>query len=183
MDLDGNSFEVIEDFLPKQTFVDLSQRISSSNFPWFWGDAVADPEDTKNFYFTHTFYSDSSIKSAAFNSVLMPLLNSLPNGDLYRVKANLFVRQNDKLTHGKHVDLKNAPPNFHTAIYYVNSNNGGTLIEDKHFIKSEANKVLIMKKNLPHQSVGPTDEKRRIVINVNYIINELPAPGGTTVLD
>ena len=174
MDLDGNSFEVIEDFLPKQTFVDLSQRISSSNFPWFWGDAVADPEDAKNFYFTHTFYSDSSIKSAAFNSVLMPLLNSLPNGDLYRVKANLFVRQNDKLTHGKHVDLKNAPPNFHTAIYYVNDTDGDTIIygqdclEIKARVSPKANRLVIFDGDISHTGCSPTQHKTRILLNSNF---------------
>ena len=40
-----------------------------------------------------------------------------------------------------------------------------------------------MKKNLEHASVGPTDEKRRIVININYILNDLAAPTGTTVLE
>ena len=32
----------------------------------------------------------------------MPLLKKLPHGNLYRAKANLFVRQNKQIINGKH---------------------------------------------------------------------------------
>ena len=57
-----------------------------------------------------------------------------------------------------------------------------TLIGDR-LIESKANRILIMKENLEHASVGPTDEKKRIVVNINYILQELSAPTGTTILD
>ena len=182
MALDGNSIEVIDNFLSEEDFKKVSAGMNSDMFPWYFNEAVADPQDTKNFYFTHIFYRDSKVESPNFNTILMPLLQKLPHGNLYRAKANLFVRQDKQIINGKHVDLTDAPPNFHTAVYYVNSNNGGTLLGEE-LIQSKANRMLIMKENLEHSSVGPTDEKKRIVININYILNDLVSPTGTTILE
>ena len=182
MALDGNSIEVIDNFLSEEDFKQVTNIINNDMFPWYFNGAVADVQDTDNFYFTHIFYKDSKVESPNFNNALMHLLKKLPNGNLYRAKANLFERQNKQIINCKHVDLMDAPPNFQTAVYYVNSNNGGTLLGDE-LIQSKANRILIMKKNLEHASVGPTDEKRRIVININYILNDLAAPTGTTVLE
>tara|TARA_R110000803_G_scaffold86005_1_gene152389 strand:- start:2145 stop:2693 length:549 start_codon:yes stop_codon:yes gene_type:complete len=182
MDLGGDSIEVIDNFLSEENFKKVSAAMNSDMFPWYFNEAVADSQDTDNFYFTHVFYRDSKVESPNFNLVLTPLLQKLPHGNLYRSKANLFVRQDKQITNGKHVDLTDAPPNFQTAVYYVNSNNGGTLIGDR-LIESKANRILIMKENLEHASVGPTDEKKRIVVNINYILQELSAPTGTTILD
>tara|TARA_R110002012_G_scaffold236248_1_gene409957 strand:+ start:4683 stop:5231 length:549 start_codon:yes stop_codon:yes gene_type:complete len=181
MDLDGDNIEVIDNFLSTEDFKKVSGIMNHDMFPWFFNEAVATLKDTDNFYFTHFFYRNSKVDSPHFNDALMPLLQKLPHGNLYRAKANLFVRQNKKVINGKHVDLSDAPPNFQTAVYYVNSNNGGTLIGDK-LIQSKANRILIMKKNIEHSSVGPTDEKKRIVININYILNNLVSPTGTTIL-
>jgi len=182
MALDGNSIEVIDNFLSEEDFKHVSSLMNDDMFPWYFNGAVADAQDTDNFYFTHMFYRDSKVQSPNFNNVLMPLLKKLPHGNLYRAKANLFVRQDKQIINGKHVDLTDAPPNFHTAVYYVNSNNGGTLIGEE-LIQSKANRMLIMKENLEHSSVGPTDEKKRIVININYILNDLVSPTGTTILE
>jgi len=182
MALDGNSIEVIDNFLSEEDFKKVSAGMHSDWFPWYFNEFVADPTDGDHFYFTHKFYGNSKIESPNFNPILMPLLKNLPHGNLYRAKANLFLRQDRQIINGKHVDLNNAPPNFHTAVYYVNSNNGGTLVGDK-LIQSKANRMLIMKENLEHASVGPTDEKRRIVININYILEDLSSHTGTTVLD
>ena len=164
MDLGGDSIEVIDNFLSEENFKKVSAAMNSDMFPWYFNEAVADSQDTDNFYFTHVFYRDSKVESPNFNLVLTPLLQKLPHGNC------------------KHVDLTDAPPNFQTAVYYVNSNNGGTLIGDR-LIESKANRILIMKENLEHASVGPTDEKKRIVVNINYILQELSAPTGTTILD
>jgi hypothetical protein len=58
-----------------------------------------------------------------------------------------------------------------TAIYYVNTNNGYTLIDSKKRIKvgCEANKILIFNSNIEHAMVSQTDTSRRVVINLNYL--------------
>ena len=53
MALDGNSIEVIDNFLSEEDFKQVSSLMNDDMFPWYFNGAVADPQDTDNFYFTH----------------------------------------------------------------------------------------------------------------------------------
>ena len=100
MALDGNSIEVIDNFLSEEDFKQVTNIINNDMFPWYFNGAVADVQDTDNFYFTHIFCKDSKVESPNFNNALIPLLKKLPHGNLYRAKANLFVRQNEQIING-----------------------------------------------------------------------------------
>ena len=56
-----------------------------------------------------------------------------------------------------------------TAIFYINKNNGYTLLKDKTKIAVEENKLLIIDTKTYHAAVTATDTDRRIVINFNYL--------------
>ena len=58
-----------------------------------------------------------------------------------------------------------------TAILYMNTNNGYTLLGEKEKIKikSEENTMLIFNSQIKHCAVSQTDTERRVVINFNYI--------------
>ena len=79
MALDGNSIEVIDNFLSEEDFKQVTNIINNDMFPWYFNGAVADVQDTDNFYFTHIFYKDSKVESPTFNNALMPLLKKLPH--------------------------------------------------------------------------------------------------------
>ena len=53
------------------------------------------------------------------------------------------------------------------AILYMNSNDGGTWTEDD-IINSVENRLLIMSGDVKHASITQTDEKVRILYNINY---------------
>tara|TARA_Y100000401_G_scaffold71988_1_gene58052 strand:+ start:1482 stop:2111 length:630 start_codon:yes stop_codon:yes gene_type:complete len=57
-----------------------------------------------------------------------------------------------------------------TAIYYLNSNNGGTKFNDKDglFVQSKANTLVKFPTLTPHAGVWCTDAKLRFVVNMNY---------------
>ena len=57
--------------------------------------------------------------------------------------------------------------NSTTAIYYLTTCNGYTLIDGKK-IKSVENQIVIFDSNIKHQMVSQTDTPERIVINLNY---------------
>ena len=61
-----------------------------------------------------------------------------------------------------------------TAIFYVNSNNGYTIFkESKEKVESVENRLVVFPTNLEHCGVSCTDNNQRVVINFNFIGQEL----------
>ena len=58
--------------------------------------------------------------------------------------------------------------NCKNAIYYVNTNDGYTMIENKK-VKSVGNRIVFFDNNLEHYGTNCTDEKTRIILNFNYL--------------
>jgi hypothetical protein len=85
---------------------------------------------------------------------------------LIRIKGNVYLNTKTKITHEKHVDY-NYP--HKGAIYYINTNNGKTILNDEVEIDSIENRLLIFNPSIPHSSTSTTDSKFRMNINFNYI--------------
>ena len=83
-----------------------------------------------------------------------------------RIKANLNVATKKHIKRDLHTDF-DVP--CITAIAYMNTNNGYTIFEDGTKIESVENRVLIFDSQLRHAGIPCTDEKRRVVINFNFI--------------
>jgi hypothetical protein len=56
-----------------------------------------------------------------------------------------------------------------TGIFYVNTNNGKTIFDTGEEINSEENKYVEFDSTKLHTGTTCTDQKRRLVINFNYI--------------
>ena len=59
-----------------------------------------------------------------------------------------------------------------TAIYYLNTNNGGTQFEDGPFVQSKANTLVRFPTSYSHAGVWCTNAKLRFAVNMNYEENE-----------
>ena len=59
--------------------------------------------------------------------------------------------------------------NCKNEVYYNNSNNGYTLFENGTIINSIRNRIVIFDSNLRHCGTTCTDQKNRIVLNLNFI--------------
>ena len=162
--------KVIDNFLSKEDFCKISDLLLGSRFPWHYNDCVlvkniqgnkVDP----NFQFTHSFRCKQMQKDSVFLPFVFPIGDSLGIKKLYRVKANLTPRTAEHRFTGYHLDGFDCP---HTAIYYINSNNGWTDFKNGDKVESVANRVVIFDSKLEHQGVSCTDEKVRLVINFNY---------------
>ena len=72
------------------------------------------------------------------------------------------------IRHGFHVDV---PTDYDskTAILYLNTNNGYTEFENGQRVESVANRLVVFDSALKHTGTTCTDQKRRIVLNLNYI--------------
>ena len=61
-------------------------------------------------------------------------------------------------------------PNHKIAIYYINTNNGYTIFEhNKQKVESIANRLVMFHGSLVHAGCSTTNQKRRVVLNLNYL--------------
>ena len=81
-----------------------------------------------------------------------------------RIKANLNVKTHIPIQTGYHIDH----PDVTTAVFYLDTNNGGTELNKTVFVESVANRIVIFDSNIQHTGVTCTDQKKRIVLNFNY---------------
>jgi hypothetical protein len=88
-----------------------------------------------------------------------------------KAKANVNFVTSEIIEHGLHIDIEphSLGEAMTTAIYYVNSNDGYTLFEDGTKVESVANRLVKFPCNTKHTGTSCTDQRYRMVINLNYI--------------
>lgn len=163
------NYKIIDNFLPLPEFNEIKKKMLGSTIEWSYNPFVITPtDDTTNFYdfqFTHTFYHKCQPHSHNIN-LLDPILQILNPSAIVRIKANLQSRTEKIYTHPYHLDH-----NFFdgkVSIFYVNSNNGYTILEDGTKIDSIENRLLTFDGNILHTGTTCTDQKIRCVINFVY---------------
>tara|TARA_R110000822_G_C15049721_1_gene466290 strand:+ start:82 stop:582 length:501 start_codon:yes stop_codon:yes gene_type:complete len=162
------NYKIIDNFLPKENFNKIKEIIFGCDFNWFYSPGINYPnEDPYNlFYFTHLFYNKNIPNSPFFNLIIENLVSHMDDvHSLIRMKANLYPNQGIKRENGKHVD--NVFPHK-GAIFYINTNNGRTILNNKIKIDSVENRILYFDPQIPHDSENCTDQKVRVNININY---------------
>ena len=165
-----SNYKTIKNFLDKKTFLKC-QEILFGELPWFYrGELVEDKKN--NFYFTHSFMKEQQVTSPAYDHIIKPFVERLRMKYIFEIRANLILKTDKEIFSGFHVDTDKSST---TAIFYVNNNNGHTILDKKKKIKIKptANKLLIFNNELPHGVMAQTNTKRRIIINFNYTPHEL----------
>lgn len=162
--------KVYDNFLDEETATRICDLFCSNEVAWFLQNGVS-RENDGNFQFTHKIYEDYAPTSELF-PVVYPILNALNVFSIIRIKANLLMRTEQRLNHGYHVDIPDAPPEAKTGVYYINSNNGFTQFESGDKVESRQNRLAIFPNKMRHQGTTNTcKEHYRIVINFNFITN------------
>ena len=160
--------KIIDNFLPKEEHEKIyNLMFNESNFPWFYvPDISFKNKHSKShlFYMVHLFYFNDKPNSDFFDRV-SNLLKRIKIKALIRVKANFYPNQGIKKIDEMHTD---ASYKHKAAIYSVNTNNGGTVLEDGTIVKSIANRLLLFDASKKHDSTNCTDQKARVNININY---------------
>ena len=156
---------VFDDYLDEISFKNLYETMNLSTFPWFYNNRKSskDLDHVFNYQFIHRFYFNSQITSAYFN-VLNPIIEKMDTKALVRIKANLNPVSNELVKYVKHTDQDFS---CKAAIYYVNTNNGYTMIGNEK-IESKANRIVFFDATEYHSGTNSTDCKNRMVINFNY---------------
>ncbi len=168
------------------------EEVDVSGFPWIYNDVIDWPgEEQDGFCFIHMFYNDD-IPMSPFLEVVDPILSKIKRTALIRVKANLLTRTPEIVKNNLHHDVGyfdqiEGPPysftdveesqrtysdeklgHITTAIFYVNTNNGYTELEDGTKIESVANRFVSFPADTLHTGTSCTDEKVRVIVNFNY---------------
>lgn len=153
----------IKNFLPKEQFKSLQDLMFSNTFPWFF-----QPHQTENdgYFMSHNFFYNNKPNSIFYEDYIMPILNKIKINMVSEVRANLLFKTKKHIQSDFHVDK---PFYCNTALLYMNTNNGYTILKNKIKIKTEENKLLIIDTKTSHAAVSQTDTDRRIVINFNYL--------------
>ena len=167
----SGGYKVIDNYLPLEDFEVIQRQITGDDqvFPWYYNKFVdnrSKGETHDHFYFCHVVYNDNKPNSDYYNTVL-PLINKINPISLIRIKANGYPKNGDKITkYNYHTDYRFKHKG---AIFYLNTNNAKTILEDGTEIDSVENRILFFDPSMPHTCTNATDVKMRFNININYL--------------
>jgi len=155
--------KILDNFLDKNSFKEIKELVFDNNFPWFYQNQKVDKKDNE-YQFTHVIYDNHSPNSDMYEKIT-PLIDKLNIKSLIRVKLNLTTKENTIRKYSYHKDF-----NFDctTAIFYLNTNNGKTYFKNKEQIDSIENRMIIFPSKLEHAGTTHTNEKTRVLMNINY---------------
>ena len=169
--------KVIDNFLPEYQFKQIESICLGQLFPWYWNETIVFPYEDgynpKDYQFTHVIFDQrptwNSTPSNFYPLIRDTVLRSLGINECYRIKMNLNPRTIFNNSGGWHVDFENEPEIKNTAVYYLNTCNGYTKFKKGGKVKSVANRIVIFDSQSYHQGYTCTDQKRRVVMNFNWI--------------
>jgi len=158
-------FKIIDNFLSDQEFTNINNLLTGENFSWYFNNykTYNTIQELFDYQFVHIFYDKDTVNSDHFNS-LKPILNKLNCLSLIRAKVNLNPITQTLIKSKPHKDQSFK---CKVALYYINNNNGYTMIEDKK-IESKENRMVLFDSTTEHYGTNSTDCNNRMVINFNY---------------
>jgi len=163
-----------DSLLPEDTFSRIANTIMSGEFPWFYTPSVTMQEKATlmDYQFFHPVYIQDQIVSNYFQ-LLGPLFEAINAFSIFGCKVNCNPYSGDTIhEHGMHQDVRDLPNGLriNTAVFYLNTNNGYTLVKSTNEkIESVANRLVTFDSEEYHTGSTTTDKKARYVVNINYI--------------
>lgn len=162
-----SEYEILDNFLPDEEFKKIKNCILNKNFPWYFTTAVSHKNENlpinSSYYFTHLFWCGFHIEPES--QVFTPILNQIDCKSIMRIKANLYPSTEIIIHHENHIDY---PFSHRGAIFYLNTNNGLTILEDKIEVESIENRLLLFDPSKPHRSTTCSNDKCRVNVNFNF---------------
>lgn len=160
---------VIDNFLSDDEFIKVKDMMMGDLFPWYLNVGRVSRDDG-DYQLTHTFYRDYCVESN-WMGYIKPIVMKLNPVALIRIKANLRPKESENRLGDFHCDLNlKKKTGLFTSIFYINTNNGYTVLRDGSKIESVENRLLTFPYSIMHAGSSCTDENIRVLINLNYII-------------
>ena len=187
MTIKGKPVQIYDNFMETELFRSIQEFLLGPMFPWLYNDKITTGKyngtkqlDNVNvvrhqnddvFQFTHLFFvgPQGDWSDQTFN--INPILNAIAPSAWVRIKINLGTRDSEHTMGGWHSDAKIGAPsaNLTTAIFYMNTNNGYTLLETEK-IESVENRLVVFPCDMLHTGISQTDTKIRVTLNLNFFI-------------
>ncbi len=169
----ASTYVIKDNFLNEEDYSFIASHLMGREFPWYYDKNYGGGEKEYP-QLCHLFWVPSEGKerfgntsiTAHYYDLLTPLIMMMDPIAVIRIKANCNWKTPKAEARPFHVDFGSIE--CKTAIYYVNTNNGYTLLRDGTKIESVANRLCIMDSDIQHAAVPSTDTERRVVINLNY---------------
>jgi len=165
-------FKIIDNCLAEKEFNEIKDFMMSSNFSWnltpvvsSWNSSSEENKSlpiTSSYYFTHLFWSGFVTEPEA--QIFAPILDKVECRSIMRIKANLYPSTETLIHHADHVDFGFQ---HRAAIFYINTNDGLTVVNGKE-VESVENRLLLFDPIVPHHSTTCTNDKCRINVNFNF---------------
>lgn len=157
--------KVIDNYLPREQFENISKHILHPNFMWKYWDRVSDKtdkDDVWNSKFTHVAFENIQLTDAV--NVLADFINSVGCKALKRIIINSYPWTPEVKEHAPHKDYdfkhKGALLNLSTC-------DGYTYVEGEK-VMSVANRVILFDPSKSHYGTTTSSNKRRVIVNMNY---------------
>ena len=163
----NENIRITDNFLPEKQFQELRSVMTGLFFPWYYNPFVVSDHDLNDVnisQFTHRFFTGREGSESAGYKLMKPIIEKLNVKAIVRIKANLLVKTEKIIEHTLHRDFNNN----RTAIYYINTNNGYTKFANGQKVNSIENRLIDFNSNFMHTGTTCTDQKCRIVLNINY---------------
>lgn len=150
------SYEIVNDFLDKDVFESIKTSLLSDKIPWFnmigpWG------------CFNHQFFSN--IDSSPFFDILDPLTEKLNVKLPIEISGKLFCNTGALSQHM--FPVKVSDPHT-TAIFFVNTNDGVTILDDNTKISSVENSILFYDGSRQTINTNCADQRVRLLLKFDY---------------
>lgn len=161
----NKDYEVIDNFLDKTDFLKIQKSfLDNMSCSWHMSDGISETGSSDGVYFIHFLFFDNKIQSNKYSDVF-PIMEKLKIKHPERIKVNLYTKSDTLVKHGSHVDSGISKKG---CIFYLNTNDGFTILDGDIGIKSIENRLLIFDPKKPHSSTNCTDRNYRSTINFNY---------------
>jgi|TARA_B100000035_G_C20987132_1_gene548351 hypothetical protein len=163
--------KIIDDAISKGYQDWIEDVMTGTDFPWYFNGkgitAETNPDDLTTGFFHHIL--KDGVASNHFNMLVPLLFENVKVSNLYRIRAGMFVRNQNEQKHQKHID----DPGKHTVmLYYVTDSDGPTQIyngKEKLDVEPKKGRAVIFPGEYYHNSSSPKNHKNRIVVNYNFI--------------
>ena len=170
---------IFDNFLPEEDYEGIRAFYNSEmddgtlegSCMWLYSDGCTLKGDG-HFHFTSLVFAANYILVPKAFHLLQPLIDKAGMTSIARIKTNCMLQTPELMVfkEGFHTDY---PKDLMTGIYYINTNDGGTLFEESgQLVNSVANRMVVFDSQLRHVGMTCTNQKRRIVVNFNYRIKE-----------
>jgi hypothetical protein len=158
---------IIDNFLPDSLYQDLKSLILGDNIDWSYCPGATYLDQHDEFYFVHRVIAPD-YTSSIFKDI-KPILYFMDDKlgfvieNLIRINCTLTTNQGVHQRTAMHVDF---PIPHYVGIYYINDNNGPTVVEDTE-VECVANRFLLFDGSKMHSGTLQDDCHARVNIVFN----------------